>query len=359
MVDASAQPTGASAEVAPVPENLETPEVAAEGAAPVSDEGFTEEPKKDPNTAEPREATATENAEIQKFMTMLKLPKGVDYFMRGDEVRFIVPINGQKFEVTPEGLVKGFGLQQAGYQKLNEAKQIQKDIADYFSGIKQNPKTLWDLADRLGVDKEDLARSFLEERVKEYSMTPEERELRKRAEEAERYKQEVEQYKTKEEQAKFMAEKQEAAQRYDRELTEAMTKHGFAMDHVTKQVRTQVLENAIRKMVFAFENGHELSADDAVKLAKQDGESFWQATAGSLTPKEVLKWLSPAHKKAVIEEYLAEAKAGNPIGDVIPTSNLVDHQPLTGQEVSLKEISNAKSNKKRRETISDFFANLR
>jgi hypothetical protein len=319
-------------------ETVETQDV--ETSDPVSPtEETTEVPANEFNDAE--------KAEIEKFMSRFKLPEGVDYYADKDgSLKFIVPINGKKFIASPEDLVKGFGLNQAGYQRLNEAKGIEKEVRDMFARIKENPRELFTLAHKLGVDPRELAAEYLQEIVEEEELSPAEREARRAKRELEEYKKEIERIRLEREQEQLNAQIADERDRYDKELVAAMTEHGFTKSNT--KTKSYILSSAVGKMMLALQNGRTLTPSDAVYLAKQDWQDFVQGVYGELDSNQILS-VTPKH---IIEAIRKADQAGLKSKLLGTPTSSVD----IGGPVDLEEVPTRKP--KKTKTINEFFDNL-
>ena len=76
-----------------------------------------------------KKETPLAKEEIDKFVSAMGLPKGVKHLVdKNGQLKFVIPINGKKRLATPEDVFKGFNLNQAGYQKMEEAKLLQKEV---------------------------------------------------------------------------------------------------------------------------------------------------------------------------------------------------------------------------------------
>jgi transcription termination factor NusB len=307
--------------------------------------------KEDPSSKS--DYSESEKKEIESFMTKLKLPKEVTYFQdKSGELKFIVPINGQKFIASPEDVFKGFNLNQAGYQKLSEAKQMIKETENYFQSLKQNPKQIWELAQGLGLNPLELSQQLLEEHVRDAEMTPAERALRKKEAEAEEYRRRLEAYEKEQEQTKISRAVEVEREKYDKQLVEAMQKHGF--NKLSSNGKSVVLASAVQKLMTALEANHELSVNDAIYLAKQEWQESIPAVFDEIPDHLLLESLPPKFvsriQKLIVERHTKGIKG-------IPTAS--SNSPIGG-EVTLESLGHTNPQKSRKKMdIHDYFSNLR
>jgi hypothetical protein len=301
----------------------------------------------------PTDYSPQEKKEIEAFMGKLNLPKEVTYFQdESGALKFIVPINGHKYVASPEEVFKGFNLNQAGYQKLNEAKQLIKNTEEYFAAIKGNPKGLWDLADKLGVNKYELAQSLLEEKIRDAEMTPAERALKQKEAEAAEYKARLEKYEKEQEDQKMAQQVSVEREKYDKELVEAMQKHGF--NKLSSNGKSTVLASAVNKLMLALQSNHELSVSDAIYLAKQEWKESVPAVFDEIPDHLLLESLPPKFveriQKAILERHQKSGK-------VIPTATA--NEPVSDQITTLKDLGPTSPKKvQKRKSLNEFFESL-
>lgn len=292
-----------------------------------------------------------ETQQIQTFMKKMKLPKEVTYLLdKNGNLKFVVPSDGKKYAITPEELVKGWNLNQVGYQRLSEGKRLQGELKQYFQELKKNPQQMWDLADRLGVDKYDLAKKLLEERLEYEELSDSERRALQLEKEKERLQQELEEKRANEENQKLQRLASEEAERHEKELITAMNKHGFQRHD--RRTKSHIMISAVNKMLLAGKNNQQLSADDAVYLAKQEWQDFVSAVYSDIDDNHILELVPSRIVEAIRKADLSKLKSGE-----IPTS-----RAISGQEIELdgKEIEDASSSKRgrRKQSIAEYFESL-
>lgn len=316
-----------------------------------SSEENENEPK--PEEGEEHKFSASDKADIDKFISRLRLPKGVTYKLDdAGDLKFLIPINGRTYIQSPEDVFRGYGLAQASHQRLNEAKKLSGDMREYFASIKENPARLWELAEKLGHDPADLARMLLEERVREAEMTPEERARVAAETEAEQLRKENEEFKNEKTRKEYEASVETHKKRLDTELTAAMRKHGF--DRSNTKIRSKVLADAIGKLMLATQAGQKLSPEDAVFLAKQEWQESVQDVYSEIGADHILdivpKQIIEAIRKADLSRL--SSSGGTPTAQTTPS-----FEP--GQQLDLEEAEGFSSKKKKtRMSMSEFFESL-
>lgn len=266
---------------------------------------------------------------------------------RDGGVKIIQKINGVKRLITPEDYKKGFGLNQAGYEKLNEGKSMIKQFRGYLGQMKQNPKMLWQLADKLGLDKEALAEQFLSEKVEEYDMTPEQKREKELQDKVEAYERNEEQRKYEEQQRRIQGEVAQERDKIGHELVEAMIDAGFKKSDTGKNSR--VMYNALTKLQAANRAGIELSCRDAVHAVKTEWQDDVLGTFNDIDENHIISLLPDEVIQAIRKADIGQLKRGTP--------------PRRGAEqVELEEYEadNETTQRKgrRKQSISDYFDNL-
>lgn len=288
----------------------------------------------------------TEKAEIDKFIQKFDLPKGVEYFLdKNNQIKFVVPINGQKYIATPQDIFKGFNINQAGYQKLEESKSIEKEVKQLFSEIKKNPRKLFEIAEKMGIDPVELSREKLSESLKQMSMTESERQALKDKEEKERLQKELEELRLEKEQTKLQSEIQREQEKIATDLISAMNKHGF----ISKDTKTKshIMSSAINKMLLASQNDRNLSVDDAIFLAKQEWQNYVNGVFDEIDDNHIVNLIPERIIKAIRKADLAR------LSKVTPTSESIES---FGNKIDLETLPKTKQTKK--VGLSEYFDSI-
>lgn len=322
-----------------------------------------EDEQKDLTKEEPQEANGQnpeeksidnmqfEPEQVDKFVKWMGVPKGVDYFIdKYDKtLKFVVPIDGKKYIQTPEEVISGFGLNQAGHLKLEEAKNIIKSNRELYDFVKDDPKRFWDLADKFGVDKRQLAYDYLSQVVQEEEMTEEEKYKKKiealEAEKAEHEKQKKLEAQKREHDALVSKE----IENLNREFQETLPSLGFKK--YSPKTKMAIVGSAIEKVKFYNAMGKNLSIKDAVTLAKQEKMSLIQDYFGELDDKRLMDTIP----KSIVERLRSVDLENLSRGQTsIPTSS----SPIGGK-VDLRQLDNSRSPKKiKKQSVGDYFDSL-
>jgi hypothetical protein len=310
-----------------------------------ADEDDTESEKKG-QSKETAKAKRTREETAELASEFYGVPKEEIVIDKDGNVKMIMKINGQKRLVSPDDIRKGFNLNQAGYEKLNEGKRIMAGFKNFFENAKANPKMIWELADRIGVDKHALAYELVEEKARMAEMSDEERlyhEEKSKREEQERELQELRAEKAK---TALESEKRVHMQRLSAEMSAAMKKHGF--DSTNKNVKKDIMSSAATMMMLANRQGSKLNADDAIYLAKQRWQDSVLSLVDGLDDDHIINVLPDRVIKAIRKADLKRLKSSS-----TPAKDLEFDQYIPN-----KRGDGDRPRRKERQTVSDYFENL-
>jgi len=305
-----------------------------------------EEVPRDETVAERKKRTKEELIDLaEEFYGVKKDEVVID---KNGDLKLVVKINGKKRLVSPKkDILKGFNLNQAGYEKLNEGKQLIKQVQGFFDEAKSNPVKLWEMADNLGIDKYELARRLLEDKVSEMSMTDEERRFKELEKREEEFKRREEEDKKKHETAQQEQAKQVEMQRYDQELTSAMTEMGF--QKASKGQKSHILMGAIGELMVANRAGRDMTCKDAVMRAVNKWQDYVHGVFDDIDDDHIIKIIPERIIKAIRKADLGKIGVGMPTSNARPESH--------DQQIELPEVD-SRPRRKKQVSLSDYFSNL-
>lgn len=267
--------------------------------------------------------------------------------MKDGSFGIIKKINGRKVLVTPEQYQKGFGLEQAGYEKLNEGKRLIKGFYGYMDQVKKNPKMIWGLADQLGLNKEELAAEYLQDIVDEREMSPEERERKELKRKVDEFNRKEQEAKRKAELDKFEAERAQERDRIGHELVEAMVNEGFKKADTAKN--SNIMYSALMKLQADNYAGGNMSPAQAVKIAKREFRENIMGTLGDIDENHIINVLPDSVIDLIRKADISNIRRGKPT-------------PKIGQQVELEDYEDdnepVRQKGRRKQNISDYFDNL-
>lgn len=264
------------------------------------------------------------------------------------KINLVMKVNGKNRYFTPDQIVKGFNINQAGYEKLNQSKQLENKIKNYFESFKEDKTKIWDLADRLGYDKYELAQQLLEGKVEEMNMTDEQRAIH---EKEKQYKKREEDLAKREEDIKKQQNEREVAEhkkRYDAELPAALNKHGFKT--ADNQTKRHILAGAVSKLMIANQLGRELTCDDAVALAKEEWQDYVHNVFDDIDDDHIVKVIPQRIIDAIRKADLNRLK-------VKPASSIDEQIELPEYEDDEQQVETPRRRRKQ-QTVTSYFENL-
>jgi len=292
--------------------------------------------------------TPEERSSVEKFITKMGLPKGVEY--RWDDkgqIQYIIPIAGKKYLATNEDVFRGFNLNQAGHQKLNEGKELIGEVHEYFNALKSDPNLIWELAERLGHSPQDLAEKMLRHELEFEKMTPEQKQAYADKTEKDRLLQENETLRQQGKKREIDEAVTAHREKLNKEFPAAMEKHGFSKSNTT--TKSKIVADAVGKLMLANQTKRDLSVDDAVFLAKQEWQESVQDIYGEIGDDHILNLVPKSIVDAIRKADLARLKSNK--GEVTPTSNSTE----TGVQVDLDEV---KPQPREQRGLNEFFENM-
>lgn len=163
-------------------------------------------------------------------------------------------INGKKRLMTIEQMKREVQKGIAAEDKFREAATMRKEAQTILEYFKTNPAKAMK---EMGHDVRQMAEEYLADEIRKEMMSPEQREAmdwKRRAEESESKLKEAD---TKAEAEQHQLKVQKIKQKYDVELTEALTASGLQSD-------PSIIKGVARIMHDYLQDGYEISAKDAV-----------------------------------------------------------------------------------------------
>lgn len=289
-------------------------------------------------------ASAEEMTIINKFMSKMNLPKGTEPLLdKAGNLTFLVKMDGQQYQVTPEELVKGFNLNQVGYQRLSEAKRLEQGIKQNIDRIVRNPDELFNVAKEIGISEDKLEQAvvkFLENKTKYMNMTPEERAQEEYRRKLDAERAEIERTRQETMQAKYTMELNQAKEKYSREFIEAMGKRGYDNLKLENGEKAEILLEAVGIMKQFQLSKQNISAYDAIGLAEQRFKRSFSRMLNQYDDNHIIKMLPPRIIEAIRKNSVKELNS-------TPTDSSIER---LGQRVNL----NGKHQKPKKQLLSDW-----
>lgn len=271
------------------------------------------------------------------------IPKGVEPFQDEEgALKFVMPINGQKYIVNFNQLISGFNLNQAGEQKLREGKELEKNLNKLLKDLSpENPdskKELRKFLQKMGHNLGDLGEEFLNEVVEEQQMTPQERELRQRIADVEEREAKLKEAEMTEQEKMQRAERTQKQEAYTKEIITALeSRIDKDIDPVLKQ---KLFIKVTQEMMDAFRIERRISAEQALDNVLTEYDLLLEQAA-KLYGKEHLKKRIPAEFKKLINGLTLEEKEQM---DIISNS-------VQGGAVDLEDFEDKRKPIKKKKTL--------
>lgn len=137
------------------------------------------------------------------------------------KAKYKAKVDGEELELDYDTLMKDFGTTKAATKRFQEASELAKTakqkedaLAQFLNSAKENPRTIFELAQRLGHDPKQLAKDLVWEEIQYEKLSPVERELLETKKRLEAYERE----KTEAEEARKVQEQQQLAKQYEQEI---------------------------------------------------------------------------------------------------------------------------------------------
>lgn len=140
--------------------------------------------------------------------------------------------DGQKYKTSElkERMKRKAEWEQLSHQRYQQAAQKEKNLESALQMIKTNPA---EFLRRTGIDPEEFSKAYLQDRLKHYEMTPEQRELIETKKQLEEVKKEKEKVETEKQAQVYQQEVQKFEQYFDQQFAQSMTQIGLPRNHRT------------------------------------------------------------------------------------------------------------------------------
>lgn len=245
-------------------------------------------------------APATPEAAAPAEVTVPDLtPAQIDKIVQGYKTK--VKIDDNEQEVSFDDLRRGYQLRQASDRRMNEAHKQKEQVQQFLQLVKSNPKQAFR---ELGLDPLKFSEETLTEHIQSLKMSPEQKAMMEREAELQRREAELKQTEEQRKAQEQAALEAQAAQQLDAELTEALQAEQFPKSvYAIKRVANIMREYMIQ--------GHQISARDAVRIAKQDIEAEVRDFMDNLPPEQIER-MTPKAYENMRKAALAKATGGFP-----------------------------------------------
>lgn len=151
-------------------------------------------------------------------------------------------------------------LEKGSYERFQQAAQIRKQTEALIQAAKTNPA---EFLRQTGVDPEEFAKSYVQDRIKYYEMTPTERQLMEANQKLSEYEEEKLQSSKKQEQQVYQQKVEQFQEYFDNQFSQAMTQ-------VNLPKTPQAVKRMAEKLEVYLSNGVPVDIIDVAREIKQD-----------------------------------------------------------------------------------------
>lgn len=202
-----------------------------------------------------------------------------------------VKVNGKAKDMSVREALRVKQLEEASYEKMNEAAQMKKQLSSLAQMAKSDPKKFFQA---VGIDPYEFAESTLAEKLELLSMSPEKREAMEYKQQLERYKeQEAEQKRQSEEQKRSQEEKTAMAS-LDQEISTAFKESGLPKHAL-------YVQQIAAEMLGAAKRGEDLPAKEAAARVKERFTNQVREIFDTLDAQAIQGYLSEGAMKKLRE----------------------------------------------------------
>lgn len=268
-----------------------------------------------------------EKAEAKRNIKKLKLK--VD----GKEYEEEVDLDDDKY------LTRQLQLAKAAQSRMKQYADLQRDLQDFVSELKKNPRKILSDPD-LGVDVKKLAAEILEEEIENSKKSPEqlereklERELRELKEEREREKKELQD-------RELQQRTQQEFERYDMLVEKALSSSDLPKS-------PYIVKKMAEHMLIGLQAGYDITPEDVIPLIREEMHSDLKEMFSAMPEDIIEKLIGKETINKIRKKNIAKAKAQ--AKPPVPVQSSVKD---TGKKAS-EDASQSSTDKKK--SYRDFF----
>ena len=301
-----------------------------ESVAPVQEQSTQEveslETEGQEQEASPEAPKATE-AEVKKTLKKLKIK------FNGKEMEEELPFEIPDDEKAREYMTRQIQMSKLSQSKAQEAAALEKEVKSFIEELRKNPRKV--LSDpSIGVDLKKIAAEMIEEEIANSQKSPEQLEREKIEAELKALKAEREKEKEEGKKREFERIQQEAYERYDMLMSQAIEKSELPKS-------PYVVKKMADYMLLGLQNNVDITPDEIVPLVKEEIQQDLKDMF-AVMPEEVIEQLVGKDVIGRIrKKQIAKAKSAP-----VPVNKAI-------QDSGKKADDGAKDDKK--QTIKDFF----
>lgn len=206
--------------------------------------------------ATPKDAAKQEKAVEAAVKRLNKIKIKVD----GEETEETLPFDYDDNPATVEFLQKNLQLSKSAQRRMQEKAEYEKKVDQLVELLENSPELV---LERAGKDPEKWAVEFLQKKIKESEMTPQEKELVEARAELTRIKKEREDGEKAQQERDVSAMREKAEQYYEQTILQALEKSGVPKT-------PKMIHAMAQQMFYAAENKSPIEVDELALMVKED-----------------------------------------------------------------------------------------
>lgn len=210
------------------------------------------------------------------------------------DATYKVMIDGEEHNLTVRELARLQSLEKASQNRFKQAAEMNKKIEDFVEHAKKDPEAA---LRKLGYDPEDFSTKYIEKKIREMQMSPEQRE--------------EEQRRSKFEEEKAQWEQQvnaRIAEEIDQGMTQAFQKVSLPRSPFFAARMAGLVAQSLEKSKNG--QGEPLSYEEAAVKVKQWFQNANKETLSQMEPKAILDFLGPEIAKKLQTAFVQHIEGG-------------------------------------------------
>lgn len=238
----------------------------------------------------------------------------------GREIEEDLPFEIPDDPEAVEYMKRQLQMARMGTKRAQEYAQLEKEIKQLITEGTKNPRQL---LKELNIDERELARQIIEQEIENSQKSPEQLEKERIEAELKALKEEREREKQEFEQKEFERLQEQAYEKYDQQMTDALEKSNLPKEpYIVKKIADY--------MLVALQEGYDVSADDVIPLVKQELEKDIQSLISAMPDEALEQFLGKQRLANFRKKNLAKAKEAVAVSSAKAVKD-------TGGKTSVKE----------------------
>jgi hypothetical protein len=237
-----------------------------------------------------------------------------------EERTFKLKVNGREVELTEDEIQQWASKGMGSEEKFREAAQTRDAIVKLFNQIKEGgTDEKAKLLKQIGVNIDEFAEDYLYEKIQRENMPEEQRKLLEAQDEIKKLKATQEEEKKQAEAAKQQQEQQYWQERYDKEISDAITSNNLpATAGNIAMVAKYMEQGLIADQEQGLQAGTSVSVEDAVLLVKDDLKNNVNSNLKDADEDALIELLGEEKLRKLQEKYIKSLKSPSKLNKVNP-----------------------------------------